>query len=102
MDQNTPRGMLSFQDLIDTAAGRLADDPAVGLDARDRNAAIGKLREVAAFVVGAPRVPPYKQAPFAPTTPGGSRPESAPAERHAIHIPGSASDQECALGRCPG
>ncbi len=75
MDKTTPRGMLSFQDLIDTAASRLADDPALGLDARDRNAAIGKLRELSAFVAGARSVPPYKQAPFAPTTAGGPRPE---------------------------
>lgn len=39
------------------------------LDARDRNAAIGQLRNVAAFVRGAEGLPGFKQAPFEPTTP---------------------------------
>lgn len=45
------------------------------LDARDRNAAIGQLRNTAAFVRGAEGLPGFKQAAFAPTTPNGSRPE---------------------------
>jgi len=44
------------------------------LDPRDRNAAIGQLRTVAAFVRGAEGLPGFRQAPFAPTTPGGARP----------------------------
>jgi hypothetical protein len=43
------------------------------LDSRDRNAAIGQLRQVAGFVRGAEGLPGFKQAAFAPTTPGGAR-----------------------------
>ena len=45
------------------------------LDARDRNTAIGQLRNVAAFVRGVESLPGFKQAAFAPTTPNGPRPE---------------------------
>lgn len=48
------------------------------LDARDRNTAIGQLRNVAAFVRGAEGLPGFKQAAFAPTTPGGFTPRSEP------------------------
>lgn len=38
------------------------------LDASDRNTTIGKLRNVAAFMIGAKAMPPFRQAPFTPTT----------------------------------
>jgi hypothetical protein len=57
---------------IAAIASHVADCPA--LDARDRNAAIGQLRAVAAFVRGAEGFPGFKQAAFASTTPGGAKP----------------------------
>jgi len=57
---------------IATLAAALADAP--DLDGRDKNAAIGQLRQVAGFVRGAVGLPGFKQAAFAPTTPGGAQP----------------------------
>jgi hypothetical protein len=45
----------------------------VALDARDRNTAIGQLRNVAAFLRGAEGLPGFRQAAFAPTTSGGPK-----------------------------
>lgn len=45
------------------------------LDARDRNAAIGQLRTVAAFVRGVEGLPGFKQAPFEPTTANSAAPK---------------------------
>lgn len=58
-------------DSIATIAAQIADCAA--LDARDRNTAIGQLRNVAAFVRGAAGLPGFRQAAFAPTTSGGPR-----------------------------
>lgn len=57
---------LDIASAIGDVAAKLVD--CVELDARDRNTAIGNLRNVAAFVIGAEGLNGYKQAPFAPTT----------------------------------
>lgn len=59
-------------DSIAELAKQIADCAA--LDARDRNTAIGMLRNCAAFLRGAEGLPGFRQAAFAPTTPGGLRP----------------------------
>ena len=57
---------------IATLAAVVAD--ASDLDSRDKNAAIGQLRATACFLRGAVGLPGFKQAAFAPTTPGGAQP----------------------------
>lgn len=65
-------------DQIALIAAQVAD--CAELDARDRNTAIGQLRNVAAFVRGAEGLSGFKQAAFAPTTPGGFTPRTGPSE----------------------
>lgn len=57
---------------IATLAAAIADAP--DLDSRDKNAAIGQLRQTAGFLRGAVGFPGFKQAAFVPTTPGGAQP----------------------------
>jgi hypothetical protein len=58
-------------DTIAEIAKQIAD--CAVLDPRDRNTAIGQLRNVAAFLRGAEGLPGFRQAAFAPTTAGGPR-----------------------------
>ena len=59
-------------DQIAAIAAAIADVP--DLDSRDKNAAIGQLRQTAGFLRGAVGFPGFKQAAFTPTTPGGAQP----------------------------
>lgn len=52
---------------IATLAAKVAD--CKGLDNRDRNTAIGMLRNAAAFIRGAEGMPGFAQAAYAPTKP---------------------------------
>jgi hypothetical protein len=57
----------SIAEAISSAAALVADFDQ--LDARDRSAAIGLLRQALCLVRGGVGLPGFRQAPFAPTTP---------------------------------
>ncbi len=73
-----------MDDEVKMTPSQIADDIAeiasvvagcAGLEPRDRNAAIGQLRTVAAFVRGAAGLKGFRQAAFAPTTTASPKPE---------------------------
>jgi hypothetical protein len=71
--KNMGMGPQEIAEKIAVLAAELAE--CSQLDARDRNTAIGMLRNAACFVRGAECFPGFKQAAFAPTTARGPKPQ---------------------------